>query len=123
MQNEIKTRVEPLIAKYIVYLLQLKLQAYDSLLPNDDDDADLRQIELDEIKGLYEFECKADGLIPQIKSFPTDESFSNDYKVCMIKFFNSMKGGRHGTQLVTLDEHCNLKKHFCFGNLPIQHVQ
>ena len=61
--------------------VQVKVKRFDAVLPQHDDDADLRQIELEEKRGVYEFLNKMDGLMPLIKTFPDDESFSNDYKV------------------------------------------
>ncbi|XP_038045097.1 uncharacterized protein LOC119719671 [Patiria miniata] len=58
---------------------------YDCLLPQHDVNKDQRKQELTEKKKLYEMECKATGLLPQIKTVPADESFSDDYKWDIIK--------------------------------------
>ena len=63
---------------------QLKLKKFDAQLPQDDEDADLRKIELEEKQCVYEFLTAKEGLMPQVKEFPSDESFSNDYKVSFI---------------------------------------
>ena len=63
----------------------MKLKRFDAVLPQDDEDPDLRQIELEEKKSVYEFVTK-DGIMPLLKTFPEDESFSNDYKVLFIFF-------------------------------------
>ncbi|XP_033639708.1 arachidonate 5-lipoxygenase-like [Asterias rubens] len=57
----------------------------DCVLPQCDERKDDRKKELAEKKKLYELECKAEGLIPQVKNFPEDESFSDDYKWDIVK--------------------------------------
>ncbi|XP_071505993.1 allene oxide synthase-lipoxygenase protein-like [Diadema antillarum] len=64
---------------------RLNLKKYDTSLPQDDDQQEQRKRELERKRELYQLESKQEGLIPQVKDFPVDESFSNDYKWDIVK--------------------------------------
>ena len=57
-----------------------QLIKYDSLLPQLDDRAEQRRIELEEKRASYELDEKVPGFPKQVRSCPKEESFSNDYK-------------------------------------------
>eukprot|EP00057_Strongylocentrotus_purpuratus_P032934 XP_789433.2 PREDICTED: arachidonate 5-lipoxygenase [Strongylocentrotus purpuratus] len=66
--------------RWVRDVMKLFINENDISLPQDDLKQEQRQFELLKKRSLYEFECKSEGLIPQIKTFPMDESFSNDYQ-------------------------------------------
>ncbi|XP_054767861.2 allene oxide synthase-lipoxygenase protein-like [Lytechinus pictus] len=73
------------VHRWVRDVMKLFINEYDVCLPQDDYRPEQRQYELLKKRRFYQFECKAEGLIPQIKDFPVDESFSDDYKWDIVK--------------------------------------
>ncbi|XP_072043147.1 polyunsaturated fatty acid 5-lipoxygenase-like [Amphiura filiformis] len=63
---------------------KMKLKIYDSMLPQNDEEADQRKAELEEKKELYQFKSQ-EGMMPNIKECPSDEEFSHDYELNILK--------------------------------------
>lgn len=57
----------------------------DTSLPQFDEYADQRRMELEEKRKTYVFAQKAPGMPAQVKSMPPDEQFSNEYKWDIVK--------------------------------------
>ncbi|KAJ8030541.1 Arachidonate 15-lipoxygenase B [Holothuria leucospilota] len=58
---------------------KLRINEFDTFLPQHDANWQQRIEELKEKKNIYQTEIKIDGWLPQLKSLPSEQLFSNDY--------------------------------------------
>ncbi|CAH1791733.1 unnamed protein product, partial [Owenia fusiformis] len=68
------------IHRWVPAGFSIKLQEYDSLLPQQDPAIEQRKQELAEKQTEYQFKVKLEGGLAQIKQLPVDELFTKDFE-------------------------------------------